>query len=79
MPEMDYRKLMGKMVELGYTQATLASEAGMGRSQLNLKLKGKYAFKQSEIEKICRLLEIPAAEIGSYFFTPKVEISQHSA
>ena len=76
MPEMDYGKVLGRMAELGFTQKSLARSAGMGRSQLNLKLKGKYAFKQSEIGKICELLKIPANEIGLYFFTPKVEKTQ---
>lgn len=76
MPEMDYSKLHGRMAEKGITQKRLAEITKMGRSQLNLKLKGKYAFKQSEIEKICRALDITAAEIGKYFFTPKVEKTQ---
>ena len=76
MPEMDYRKVFGRMAELGMTQRGLAEAIKMGRSQLNLKLNGKYAFKQSEIEKICNVLQIPVEEIGNYFFTPKVEKSQ---
>ena len=78
MPEMDYSKLFGKMAEKGITQKKLAEMAGLGRSQLNLKLKGRYAFKQSEIDRICTCLDILPCEIGAFFFTPKVEKTQLS-
>lgn len=79
MPEMDYGKLSGRIRECGYTQKRLAVEIGISESQLSLKMHGNYPFKQSEIGKICDALRIESKEIGSYFFTPKVEKTQLSA
>lgn len=72
MPQRDYSKLNGRMAELGITQKVMASVAGMSATTMSLKLNGKGAFRQSEIQAIVNLLEIPAKEIGFYFFTPKV-------
>lgn len=70
MPEMDYRKLLGRVREKGFTQKELAEKIGVSESHLCQKFSGKYAFKQSEMQKICVVLEIPANEIGTYFFSP---------
>lgn len=79
MPEMDYGKLNGRIRERGYTQKSLAAEIGVSESQFSQKMQGNYPFKQSEIGKICSVLQIASAEIGSYFFTPRVEKTQLSS
>lgn len=76
MPLMDYSKLLGRIKELGLNQKLVARHIGVSESHFCLKLAGKYAFTQTDIRKICELLRIPADEIGTYFFKPKVEKSQ---
>ena len=45
-----------------------AEAMGMDRSTLSGKLNGRTAWKQSEIEKACKLLGIPMEKVGEYFF-----------
>ena len=71
MPEVNYNPLRGRMRECGLTQKECAAKIGISEGQLNRKLAGKYDFKQDEIHGLCRLLNIDAAEIGHYFFSPK--------
>ena len=77
MPDMDYRKLIGKIAEQGMTQKELASSIHLSESHFSQKIQGKYPFKQSEINAICDCLAINKGEIGEYFFTPKVDIPKH--
>ena len=64
----NYRKLLGKMKENNITQEVLAKEIGLKPPTLSQKLNNKAKFKQSEISKICDVLNIEANEIGLYFF-----------
>ena len=70
--EFDYSKLLGRIKEFGHTQSSLAKAVGMTETTMSQKLNNKSVFGQSEIRKICKLLEISDAEIGIYFFTLKV-------
>jgi len=72
MPVMDYSKLLGRMRERRMTQEALADAVGISRQQMNNKLNGRSAFKQSDIKAICSLLGIPLEEVGTYFFTDMV-------
>ncbi len=63
----NYAALLGLMREQGYTQERLAMEANMSQTQLNAKLKGRYPFKQTDIQGICNVLGIEAPDIGHYF------------
>lgn len=76
MPMMDYSKLLGRIKECGHTQKSVAKAAGISESHFCQKLSGNYPFKQSDIQKLCALLDIPACAIGEYFFTEKVEKTQ---
>ena len=49
MKQYDYRKLIGRMKELGYTQASLAKRLGISECSLNFSLNNKRNFKQDEI------------------------------
>ncbi len=71
MPEMDYSRLRGRIVECGLTQKECAEKIGVSEGQLNRKLAGEFAFRQDEISRICTLLSIPNNKIGHYFFCPK--------
>ena len=70
--EFDYTALKLLIDDRGYTQKRLATESGINPSYFSSKLSGAYRFTQSEIRKICDILEIPAEHIGYYFFTKKV-------
>lgn len=69
----DYAKLIGRIKEYGFTQERLAAEISVSVSTLSFKLNNKAFFTQKEIRKICDLLKIERAEIGTYFFTLKVQ------
>lgn len=45
-----------------------ADAVGIGRSTLNMKINGRTAFRQDEIEKICKLLNISIEQVYDYFF-----------
>ena len=65
----NYAKLLGRIKERGFTQEILANAIGKNKSTLSIKLNGRYPFTAKEIDDICRVLDIPNAEIGDYFFT----------
>lgn len=69
MEQYDYSKLLGRIKEKHYTQATLAKEIGLSEASLNMRLKNALDFKQGDILRIADTLGIPAAEIPAYFFT----------
>jgi len=71
--EFNYDKLLGRMKEKHYSQKELANAIGNAEASLSLKLNNKAKFKQSEISKICILLEIDDSDIGAYFFTKSVQ------
>ena len=68
----DYAKLKGRTKEAGYRQEEVGACAGLTPTTYSLKINNKGEFKQKEIEAICRLLQIPADEIPSYFFNKRV-------
>ncbi|MBQ2396508.1 MAG: DUF739 family protein [Bacteroidales bacterium] len=45
-----------------------ADAVGIDRSTLSMKINGKTAFRQDEIEKICKLLNISIEQVYEYFF-----------
>jgi transcriptional regulator with XRE-family HTH domain len=63
-----YPKLLGRIKECGLTQERLADAIGKNKGTLSTKLNGRYPFTAKEIDDICRVLNIPNSEIGSYFF-----------
>ena len=72
---MNYGKLLGRLMEKGFTQAELAEEIGISAVTLNKKLRGYSEFTQSEITAICEKLNIPDGEIPAYFFTANLKKS----
>lgn len=65
----NYRKLLGKIIEVFSTQANFAREIGLSERSLSLKLNGKVDWKQTEIVNAINLLGIDKSEIDLYFFT----------
>jgi hypothetical protein len=72
--EFDFRELCGRIIARFGTYANFADALVLSRAQLSERLNNKRAFKPDEICRICEpdMLDIPAEEIGKYFFTPKV-------
>lgn len=50
------------------TEKVFADAVGIDSSTLSLKLNGKVGWKQAEIEKVCKLLDIPIERVHEYFF-----------
>lgn len=71
MAQMDYTKLRGRIRERGMTQKEVAEKVGISEGQFCQKMSGNFVFRQDEIDRISDLLDIDAAEIGAFFFSPQ--------
>lgn len=60
--------LWGLLKSKKITQKDLANKIGITNQTLSLKMSGKVQFKQKEIKKISKVLDIPQSKIGEYFF-----------
>lgn len=69
----NYKKLLGKIVEIFGTQAKFAEYIGLSERTVSLKLNNRIPWKQGEIRCACKALDIPDSEIGLYFFTLEVQ------
>lgn len=69
----DYSKLNGRIVELCGTQARFADKMGLSERSVSMKLNNKLPFKQPEIQKALDVLHLTPMDIGTYFFTTKVQ------
>ena len=63
-----YGKLREKIKTKYPTLKVFAKELGIDVSTLSQKLNDAAPWKQTEIETIIRMLDIPVCEIGEYFF-----------
>ena len=64
----DTQMLMELANEKGVTKVALAAHLGLSRQGLDNKLNNKYEFKQSEIEKITKLLKLTKEQEKDIFF-----------
>lgn len=64
----NYAKLLGKIRECGFTQASLAKAIGINKGTLSAKLNNQNYFLSSEIIAICKVLNIAFKDIPLYFF-----------
>ena len=69
----NYSKLLGRFKEKGITQERVAELIGRTETTVSLKINGRAFFTQQEIDILCETLDIPDAEIKSYFFTKQVQ------
>lgn len=69
----DYSNLSGRIVQKFGTQYNFANALGISERSLSLKLNNKVFWKNSEIARVCRLLEINDEDIPKYFFKVKVQ------
>ena len=65
----DYRRLKGRIKEMHGTQNEFAEAVGLSFVSISKKLNNLRQFKQSDIDKITEVLNIPKEEIPIYFFT----------
>lgn len=66
--EYQYRKLIGRIVEVYGTRKAFAKAIGLSENSLSLKLTGKTGISQEDIIEWSKLLNIPQAEYGSFYF-----------
>lgn len=52
------KKLKGRIIEAGYTQASLAPLVGMSVNSLNAKINGKAKLYCDEVDALCAVLGI---------------------
>ena len=52
------QKFLGRMVEAGYSQRSLAQAVGMSKNSMNAKINGNGCFDTEQIDKICKELGI---------------------
>lgn len=69
----DYSKLKGKIVEAFGTQQDFAKAMEWSERTLSLKINGRRSWKQSDIMKAIRLLNLSESDIQDYFFDTKVQ------
>lgn len=65
---MSFSKLRGRIREKFGTQEAFAVAMDMSPATLSCKLTDKTEWTKSEIEKACKLLDIPVEQIHEYFF-----------
>lgn len=63
-----YNKLRGRIVEKYGTQEKFAEALGMTKQGISLKMTGKTAFSQNDINRWSELLGIKTEQIADYFF-----------
>lgn len=69
----NYSKLNGKIVEVCGTQSKFAELMGLSERTISLKLNNKIMFKQDEILKAIKILQVPVGDMQEYFFQAKVQ------
>lgn len=71
----DYSLLNGKIVEKYGTQYNFAIALGISERSLSLKLNNKVSWKDKDINKAIKLLDISIEDMYKYFFKQKVHVS----
>lgn len=69
----DYSKLSGRIREKYGTQSNFARALDMSERSLSLKLSGKRAWTQSEMDRAISCLGLNDQDIPDYFFKKKVQ------
>ena len=69
----DLKKLMKKLDESGMKKRYIAERLGLSTYGLSLKINNENEFKVSEVEKICKILNITLKEREDIFFAKGVE------
>lgn len=70
--EFDYSKLRGRIIEKYKTIGNFCDKFGITQTAMGDKLHNRARFKQTDIIKIMKLLDIKQEEIPEFFYTLKV-------
>lgn len=68
----DYTSLLGRIVEKYGTQYNFAIAMGLSERTISVKLNGKVPWKDDEMYRVAKLLDIDIDDISRYFFKVKV-------
>ncbi len=68
----DYSKLSGRITEKCGSQAEFSKQMGLSERSVSLKLNNIRLWKQSEMMKASKILEISLDELHTYFFAVAV-------
>lgn len=71
----DYSKLRGRIREVYGSEGAFAEAMNLTRPAMSARLNNASGFRQSEIVKATKLLNINISEMGIYFFAPLVQES----
>ena len=74
----NYSKLIGRIIERYGKRAAFAKAMSLSEHSLSMKLNSKISFKQEEVIKACRPLDIAVADIPAYFFVLEVQAGELS-
>ena len=69
----DYSKLRGRIIEKCGTNAIFAKKMGWSERTMSLKINCRIQWKQDEILKATRILDLRIEDIQTYFFELKVQ------
>lgn len=69
----DYSKLAGRIVEKFGTRREFSKAIGLSEHSVSMKMTGKTSWKQEEITRACRVLNLSDTEIAEHFFALKVQ------
>lgn len=69
----DYSNLDSLIIKHYGKRYNFANAMGLSEHSLSYKMNNRQGWKQPEIAKACRLLNIPDEEIGLNFFAPIVQ------
>lgn len=69
MSQTDYTLLKSRMMTAKVGQKELAASCEMSEKAFSLTVNHKRSFRQSEIDRIVKRLQIPHLAIDKYFFT----------
>ena len=73
----NYDKLTGLIIEKYKTKRNFEKKMNLSEKSMYEKLQGKIQFKHNEMNKIIELLSIEPKDVYSYFFTKKVQKTEH--
>lgn len=68
----DYSRLNGRIAEKCGSQAEFAKQMGLSERSVSLKLNNKRLWKQSEMLKASKILDVSLSELHTYFFATLV-------
>lgn len=69
----DYSKLDGRITEKFGSRRAFGEAMQISEHTISVKMNGKIGWTQREMDRACDLLEIPHADIPSYFFSREVQ------